>query len=513
MHFFRRRPRIGGMLPVLRLSVFTAGLLLISSPAALAASGPAIAVPAEGQVSVTFASGVKSVKVKSAPAGLTVAGGAKAGKLVVAVVHPRGVKASGKVVLTVKGKAKGTRTIAAALNGGKAPNCKNLTALASQRLKGSANVKGLGAVLASKLCGKAVPAGASELLTRLGLGAAPAPPAPPAGNGGAKPSTGGVITPNPTPGAGKVCGNGVDDDGDGQTDLDDPGCADANDTAETGEVNVSQDCLGNGSGVFMGDDPKAAFGAINHCGDFTQVRVDIAPGIASCQPITGGGDWDCKPAGGTYAIATAKDGKAIETMDLPMTLTGAARCDREATIALYRPNGEVAEIHAPIGKCNGGGGQPAKPQCSDGKDNDGDGMIDDHFVEDANDPDPGCSSTTDDSESSELLPAGDCHIAMDLWDKNKAIAVAAVDGCGVIQGFWFNVPGTPTSCRYQLSEEGEIEDCWTRDRQGGFMFNKTTLPLVVAVGMNAVGDCRPLTFALIMGDNTVVGQRVKPSGC
>ena len=45
------------------------------------------------------------------------------------------------------------------------------------------------------------------------------------------------------------------------------------------------------------------------------------------------------------------------------------------------------------------------------------------------------------------------------------------------------------------------------------MFNKTTLPLAVAVGMNAVGDCRPLTFALITGDNTVVRQRVKPSGC
>jgi hypothetical protein len=522
MHFCRRGPTIGGMLPALRLSLLTAGLLLISSPAALAASGPSITVPAEGQVSVTFASGVKSVKVKSAPAGLTVAGGVKAGKLVVAVVHPRGVKASGKVVLTVKGKAKGTKTIAAALSGGKAPNCKDLAKLASKRLKGSADVKGLGAVLAAKLCGKAAPAGSNEVLTRLGLGAAPAPPAPPAppaGNAGAKPSTGGgLVKPTPTPGAGggggKVCGNGVDDDGDGQVDLDDPGCADGNDTTETGEVGVSQDCLSNGSGVFMGDDPTGAFAAINHCGDFTKVRVDIAPGIASCQPITGGGDWDCKPAGGTYAVATAKDGKAIETMDLPMTLTGAAKCDRKATIALYRPNGEVAEIHAPIGKCNGGGGgQPAKPQCADGKDNDGDGMIDDHFVENADDPDPGCSSTTDDSENSELLPAGDCHIDMDLWDDNRAVAVAVVEGCGVIQGFWFNVPGNPTTCRYQLSEDGEIEDCWTRDRQGGFMFNKTTLPLAVAVGMSAVGDCRPLTFALITGDNTVVRQRVKPSGC
>jgi len=55
------------MLPAPRLALLTLGVLLISSPAALAAT-PSAPVPAEGQVSVTFASGVKSVKVKSAPA-------------------------------------------------------------------------------------------------------------------------------------------------------------------------------------------------------------------------------------------------------------------------------------------------------------------------------------------------------------------------------------------------------------------------------------------------------------
>src|SRR5215217_1084822 len=117
------------MLP--KLPLIALGVLLISSPPAFAAT-PSAPVPAEGQVSVTFASGIKSVRVASAPAGVTVAGGVKGGKLAVAVIHPRGVAASGKIKLTVKGKAKGVRTIAAALDGGKAPDCKDLAGLLSK---------------------------------------------------------------------------------------------------------------------------------------------------------------------------------------------------------------------------------------------------------------------------------------------------------------------------------------------------------------------------------------------
>ena len=69
-------------------------------------------------MAVAVASGAKSVKVKSAPAGVTVAGGIKKGRLAVAVVRPRGVAATGKVVLTLKGEAKGVKTFAAALDAG-----------------------------------------------------------------------------------------------------------------------------------------------------------------------------------------------------------------------------------------------------------------------------------------------------------------------------------------------------------------------------------------------------------
>ena len=57
-------------------------------------------------MAVAVAGGVKGVKVKSAPAGVTVAGGVKKGRLAVAVVRPRGAAASGNVVLTLRGKAK-----------------------------------------------------------------------------------------------------------------------------------------------------------------------------------------------------------------------------------------------------------------------------------------------------------------------------------------------------------------------------------------------------------------------
>src|SRR5205823_884204 len=40
---------------------------------------------------------------------------------------------------------------------------------------------------------------------------------------------------------------------------------------------------------------------------------------------------------------------------------------------------------------------PKQPQCSDGKDNDGDGLVD--FPED-----PGCTSATDDTEDSQPAP-------------------------------------------------------------------------------------------------------------
>lgn len=503
------------MLPALRLLFLTLGVLLISGPAAHAAT-KSLPLPAEGQVAVTFASGAKSVKVKSAPAGVTVAGGVRGGKLAVAVVRPRGVAAGGKVVLTLKGRVKGVKTVPAALDGGgKAPACSGLDKLLAKRLAGKADVKGLAGVLAAKLCGKPAPADAAAVLAHLGLGAAPAPPAP--GAGPAVPTTGGRIaapparstatpTPTPPPPPGKACANGADDDGDGQVDGEDPGCADGNDTSEAGEVDVSAECLQNGSGAGMGEDPKGLGVGINRCGQFTKVRVDAAPGVAACEVFTGGPGWTCTTSGG-YGVAT---GPAVDTADMNIDLTGPANCTRKVTIALYRPGGEVAELYGPIARCKTGGDAPA---CSNGVDDDGDGMVDDHFAEGTVDPDPGCTSTTDTSESSEVLAPASCKIALGLWNDEGDIAGATAEGCGGLRGFWFRAPGTVTECGHRFGA-GALLGCEKVRQTGGTMFDGLRFDtLSVYTALDAPADCRPMTLTLIREDYSVWYYRAKLEGC
>ena len=197
---------VAAMLPALRLSLLTLAVLLFPTAAAQAAKRVSVAVPAEGQVAVVVAAKAKSVKVKSAPAGVTVSGGVKKGRLAVAVVRPRGVAAKGKVVLTVNSKPKGVKTFAAALDSGSmSAGCGDLAGLLGKRLKGTADVKALGPVLAAQLCGRTPPAITADVLAKLGLGdaAKPAQPSPPAPRSGSGPMTrpgpgGGPTRPAPT---------------------------------------------------------------------------------------------------------------------------------------------------------------------------------------------------------------------------------------------------------------------------------------------------------------------------
>lgn len=500
------------MLPALRLLLLTLGVLLISSSAAQAAT-KSLTLPAEGQVAVTFASAVKSVKVKSAPAGVTVAGGVKGGRLAVAVVRPRGVTAAGKVTLTLKGKPKGVKTVAAALDGGKASSCAGLDKLLAKRLAGKADVKALADVLAAQLCGRAAPANAAAILAQLGLGAPPAPPVP--SPGPAAPAPGGQVNApakpvaTPTPGAGRACANGTDDDKDGQVDAEDPGCADSADTSETGEVDVPAECVENNSGVGMGDSTTGLSAGINDCGPFTKVRVDAAPGVAACDVFTGGPGWTCAHAGG-YGVAT---GPAVTMADLNLTLTGPANCTRKVTIALYRPGGEVAELYVPIARCKTGGAEPEPPACANGKDDDGDGMVDDHFADGALDPDPGCTSTTDTSESSEVLAPASCKIELGLWNDAGDIAGATADGCGGLRGFWYRAPGTVTECGHRFGA-GALLDCQKVRETGGTMFDGLVFDkLSVYTALEQPADCRPMTLTLIREDFSVWFYRAKLEGC
>lgn len=195
---------------MLRLLPLALLLVLFAAPAQ--AATVKVPVPPEGQVTIAVAKVGKQAKVTArAPAGIAVAGSAKKGRLATAVVHRRGVAASGTVTLKVKGRARSVKTYASG-----AP-CKGLAALLAKPLVtaglAAADLKALGAAIAARACGRPFE---QALLDRLGLGAAPPPgggvvrpgggrPSPPGGDGGG--------------GATNQCWNGIDDDGDGQVDA------------------------------------------------------------------------------------------------------------------------------------------------------------------------------------------------------------------------------------------------------------------------------------------------------
>ena len=519
-----RNLTVGDMLPLLRLSLVVLAVLLGSSTAARAAPRLSVAVPAEGQVAVAVGSGAKWVKVKSAPAGVTVSGGVKKGRLAVAIVRPRGVAAKGKVVLTLKSKAKGIKTFAAALDSGTvSAGCADLAGLLGKRLHGKADVKALGAVLAAKLCGKTPPANTTDVLAKLGLGAAPAQPALPAPASGGGPSPRpapgptrpaptatpvptATVTPTATPPAGKrACDNKLDDDGDGQTDWEDPGCSDSGDMTENSEVPVSAACAAT-SGIGMTDDPTELTVGINpECGPFWEAEVQVAPGVASCEANN---DYECV----VYdPIASAHDfDDQRDAVDMTLVLKGPVDCSKKATIALHRVEGgkdmPVTELQMFVRDCKQ---LPMpKPKCSNGKDDDGDGMIDARTVAGVTDPDPGCANATDTSENSETAIPDWCDVRLLAGQEDRRLVGISAEGCGALAGAWFRPPGTPTDCGYWFGQDGDVEDCAITGGTIGTAFDLTGMKLTVATNLVAEYDCRPVTVALLKEGGEVQAARV-----
>ena len=192
-----------------------------------------------------------------------------------------------------------------------------------------------------------------------------------------------------------------------------------------------------------------------------------------------------------------------------LKLTGPVNCARPATIVLYRPSGEVAELRGPVARCSAGG----KPACANGKDDDGDGMIDDHFADGATDPDPGCTSTTDTTGGlGDRRPRRAARSSSACWDDTGFYAGARTKGCGAIQGFWYHAPGTVSDCGYRTGTSALLP-CQKVGETGGTMFAATTQDLDVIVETEKAADCRPMTLALIKADNSVWSFRAKLEGC
>jgi hypothetical protein len=158
----------------------------------------------------------------------------------------------------------------------------------------------------------------------------------------------------------------------------------ANDSTEAGEVPVPAACAAS-SGAGIGDEPsKLNVGVNDGCGSFVEMPVYAAPNAFVCDIQASAGAWNCVIAHG-QAFAETRDATAAEMADLQISLDGDVNCAVAATIVLYRAGFTVAELIEPIGGCSA-----PKPACSNGTDDDRDGMADARDVAGASDPDPGC---------------------------------------------------------------------------------------------------------------------------
>jgi hypothetical protein len=485
-------------------------LLLLLCAASSRAATVKVSMPAEGEVAVAIAS-VKgknvALRVAKAPAAVAVTGAAKRGRLAIAVTRPKGTFATGSVRVTLRGgKAKGLRRFTAALTGGAAPRaaCKSLGALLGRPLQAAGiaagDLRAVGAAVGARLCGKPLPAGAEGVLAKVGMGSGAGGGLHPGGGGGQQPPP-----PPPGPGPSNQCANGIDDDNDGQVDAaserrlrPDPGCMNANDGTETGEVAVPAACAAS-SGAGVGAEPSRLNVGINDgCGSFIGLAVYAAPNAFVCDIQASAGTWNCVIANG-HAYAEPRTAAVADMADLQIGLTGDVDCAVPATIVLYRSDLSVAELEKPVAGC----GAPA-PACSNGRDDDGDQLAD--APENGVDPDPGCSAPTDTSEDSEVaLPAG-CAVDLSVFNGDDLFPGISVHGCGSIKGAWFNPSATPTDCFYAIGD-GAVEDCSVTGATAGATFAATTAEVLLAMHTSALPQCAPVTSAITLANGTAAARR------
>jgi hypothetical protein len=492
-------------------------LLTLLCAASSQAATVKLTVPDEGQVAVAVASVPKSKKVSlrvtKAPAAVAVSGAAKRGRLAISVTRPRGTFGTGSVSVKVRGgKPKGVRRYTGALGGGTAPRaaCKSLGKLLSKPLQtagiAAGDLRTVGGAVGARLCGKPVPGAAAAVLARLGLGSGPGGGGLNPGGGGSRPGGGNPGSGPGNPGGGNACANGIDDDHDGQVDAaserrlrPDPGCMNANDSTETGELPVPAACAAS-SGVGVGDSAsKLNVGINDGCGSFTEAAVYAAPNAFVCDIQASAGAWVCVIAHGQAFAETRTAG--AEMADLQISLVGNANCAVPATIVLYRPDLTVAELVEPIGGC----GAP-KSACSNGIDDDGDGLADARDADGASDPDPGCSGPGDTTESSEVaLPAG-CAVELSIFNEDDLFPGIAVQGCGSIRGAWFKPSATPVDCFYAIGA-GDVAACSVTGPTAGASFPATTEEVLLAMHTTTLPACQPVTAAITLDDGTVAATR------
>ena len=460
----RRRPYRRRMLARLLPTTF---LLVLLCAATSQAATVKVPVPAEGQVAVAIAKISKKAKVKlgQAPAAVAVSGAAKRGRLAIAVTRPRGTFGSGSVTVKVRGgKAKGVRRFTAAVTSGSAPRaaCKTLGSLLAKPLQTGSIAAGdlqvVGGAVAARLCGKPAPGAAAGVLARLGLGNAP-------GGGGLNPGGGGGSQSPPPPPSVPTnqCANGIDDDKDGQIDAasektlrPDPGCMNANDPTEAGEVPVPAACAAS-SGVAIGEEPSHLNVGINAgCGSFVEAAVYAQPSAFVCDIQASAGNWVCVIAHG-QPFADTRNAIAADMADLQISLNGPANCAVPATVVLYRSDFTVAELVKPIQGCG----------------------------------------------TSEVPPPAGCVAELNTFNGDLRFVGVAVSGCGSIKGVQFTPSATPTDCFVQVGADPVVACSATN----GATFAPTTAEVLLAMHTAVDPPCGPVTTAITLASGAVVKIR------
>lgn len=217
------------------------------------------------------------------------------------------------------------------------------------------------------------------------------------------PSNSSSYNPNDTDetGALPICWNGVDDDGDGKTDFpNDPGCSSPVDTDESNSSSgggventlaLCSDTLDNDADslVDLSDPDCSAFkprlvvvktvindnGGTKTVSDFSLHVATSSPGSADAIGVSSGATVTL-PFGGTWIVGEDQESGYTATFGGDCNSLGQVTLAAGETKNCTITNDDVA---------------PLAPACSDGIDNDGDGLIDS--------VDPGCSNASDDNEA------------------------------------------------------------------------------------------------------------------
>ena len=483
-----------------------------------------IAAPAAGKVDLALATVKKGakLKVKKAPRGVGVNGGVGAdGSLVVAVSAKAGKKPRGAVVLQVRngGKPKNLRIVRDALGAGALPAgaCAQVASLLGRSLRGgdpslARRIADARCKTAAPLAPKVATKPGTTSLSRTGGGSI----ARPGAGSGAKPAPGGGGGDDGSAGT-PACANGLDDDADGQTDgrgptadNPDPGCTSRDDTDETGEVAVSDDCRAS-SGVFGGANGAAsAAAAINDpCPLVEQAWMTIAPGVATCLATSAANNYGCGPQFGLLHV-TRQSGLADNRIDFfTINLAGPADCSKTPTIAIESPDGTMYELVEPWpASCGGGPTEPPEPLCSNGVDDDNDGQTDAPGAAGATDPDPGCTNAADQTENSEVALTDGCDVQMGFTGNDQRNTAFAASGCGELTGAWFSPSRTPQSCELTIGFGSDPVACGVIGTVASAGFDATTDDLFMRAPVAAAPACGAgLTAALRRSDGVVMEAR------